>query len=136
MSSSLQDILEAIKRTVSQTGLNVYDHQSDVTNSPACVIMPHSISFTGAMAMGGDDYDFDLAIVVANVNTKEAQRKLNQYITGKGPKSLREHLFRNGSLGLPDVDCVIKGMRGYGGRFETATTNYVGAVLKLCVTTL
>lgn len=136
MSSSLQDILEAVKRTIGQAGLNVYDHQSDVTNTPACVILPADIDFTGAMSMGGDTYNFDLAVLVANVNTRDAQRKLNAYVTGKGEKSIREHLFRNGNLGLDDVDCVVKGVRGYGGNFETATVNYVGAVLKLCVTVL
>lgn len=134
MSSSLTDIREALKRTISQSGLNVYETVSDVTNSPAAVIMPDSGDFQGAMSMGGDVYLFDVAIVVAAHNIRDAQRKLDQYVTGKGVKSVREHLFLNPSLGLADVDCQTRGFRGYGGNFKAATTDFVGAVLKVCVT--
>lgn len=134
MTSSLSDIRDALKRTISQSGLNVYETVADVTNSPAAVIMPDTSNFQSAMAMGGDEYNFDIAIVVANVNTRDAQRRLDQYVTGQGPKSIREHLFRNDDLGLPDVDCAVKGFRGYGGNFKAATTDFVGAVLRVCVT--
>lgn len=134
MTSSLSEIRDALKRTISQSGLNVYETVPDVTNSPAAVVMPDTSDFQGAMRMGGDEYNFDIAVVVANVNTRDAQDKLDAYVTGQGPKSIREYLFHNSDLGLPDVDCAVKGFRGYGGNFKTATTDFVGAVLRVCVT--
>jgi hypothetical protein len=134
MSSSLSEIRDAIKSTITQVGLNVYETVSDVQNSPAVVVLPAEIDFTKAMARGGDEYKFDLCVLVARTETRLAQEKLDQYITGKGPLSIREFLFVNSSLGLPDVDCIVERMRGYGGSFDTAGTNFVGAVLRLCVT--
>jgi hypothetical protein len=130
----MSQIRDAIKSTVSQVGLNVYDTVPDVSNSPAVVVLPVEIDFTKAMARGGDTYKFDLAVLVARTESRAAQEKLDQYITGAGPKSIREFLFHNSSLGLPDVDCIVEKMRGYGGTFDTATTNFVGALLRLCVT--
>lgn len=134
MTSSLSQIRTAIKATISQAGLNVYDHEVDVQNSPACVVKPADALFSGAMRMGGDTYRFDLFVVVARTDTRLAQEKIDQYVTGQGPKSIREYLFHNSSLGLPDVDSMVEKMSGYGGTFDTAGTNFVGAVLRLCVT--
>jgi hypothetical protein len=134
--SSLTEIRDALKRTISQSGLNVYETVPDVTNTPAAVIMPDVSNYVGAMAMGGDEYYFDIPILVAAVNIREAQRKLDQYVTGKGEKSVREFLFRNSNLGLDDVDCIVKGFKGYGGSFKASTVEMVGAVLKVCVVVL
>lgn len=134
--SSLTEIRDALKRTISQAGLNVYETVADVTNSPAAVIMPDDADYQGAMAMGGDEYHFDIPVLVSAHNIRDAQRQLDQFVTGRGEKSIREFLFRNSNLGLDDVDCFVKGYKGYGGGFKTAMTNQVGAVLKVCVVVL
>lgn len=136
MTSSLAQIRTALGATIGQAGLNVYDTVPDVTNSPAVVILPDDADFEGAMRMGGDEYRFDVCIMVAAHNIRDAQEQLDAYVTGKGPKSIREHIFRNPKLGLPDVDCQVRGYKGYGGSFKTAMTNSVGAVLKVCVVVL
>jgi hypothetical protein len=134
--SSLTEIRDALKATITQHGLHVYETIPDVTNSPAAVILPDDADYSNAMAMGGDEYHFDIAVLVAAVNIRDAQRKLDQYVTGQGEKSIREYLFRNSNLGLDDVDCHVKGYKGYGGSFKTAMTESVGAVLKVCVVVL
>lgn len=120
---------------MSQAGLNVYDAVEDIVNSPAAVIEPHEIHYTQAMRMGGDRYDFNVYLLVANKVTREAQRSLDQYVTGKGPKSIREYIFLNSSLGLPDVDaCVERVVRNtYGANYTVGTTKFVGAALRVCV---
>lgn len=133
MTSSLGEIRDALKKTISQSGLHVYETVPDVTNSPAAVVMPDLADYQSAMRMGGDTYDFDVAIVVAAHNIRDAQRQLDKFVTGQGEKSVREFLFRNSSLGLDDVDCSVKGFRGYGGNFKGASTNFVGAVLRVRV---
>lgn len=134
--SSLTEIRDALKATIQQAGLNVYETVPDVTNSPAAVILPDVSDYANAMGMGGDEYHFDVAILVAAHNIRDAQRQLDQYVTGRGEKSVREFLFRNSNLGLNDVDCHVKGFKGYGGSFKTAMTNSVGAVLRVCVVVL
>ncbi|HVX91177.1 MAG TPA: hypothetical protein VHC20_06165 [Candidatus Paceibacterota bacterium] len=134
--SSLTEIRDALKKTISQAGLHVYETVADVTNSPAAVIMPDLSNFGTAMAMGGDKYHFDIPVLVAAHNIRDAQRQLDQFVTGKGEKSIREFLFRNSDLGLDDVDCHVEGFKGYGGNFKTSMTNQIGAVLRVCVVVL
>lgn len=135
MTSSMTDIRAALKYTIGTlTGLNTYDTIPDVTNTPACVVMPFGVDFTGAMAMGGDEYRFDLYVLVANTDPRNAQMSLDKYVTGRGPKSIRERLFYACDLGLPDVDCSIEKMRAYGGSPEVAGIKMIGAILRVCVT--
>lgn len=134
--SSLTQIRDALKRTIIQSGLNVYETVPDVTNSPAAVIMPDIADYLGAFGMGSDEYHFDIPVLVASHNIRDAQRQLDEFVTGKGEKSVREFLFRNSSLGLDDVDCIVKGFKGYGPGYKSATTEFVGAVLKVCVRVL
>jgi hypothetical protein len=133
--SSLTEIRDALKQTISQVGLNVYETVADVTNSPAAVISPSDSDYQRAMSMGGDEYYLDLFVSVAAHNIRDAQRQLDEFVTGQGPKSLREFIFRNRNLGLSDVDASVKGFRSYG-PYKTAMTNSVGAVLKVCVVVL
>ncbi len=133
--SSLTEIRDALKNTISRNGLHVYETVADVTNSPAAVIAPSDSDYSNAMAMGGDEYHFDLFVSVAAHNIRDAQRQLDELLTGQGEKSVREYLFRNSDLGLGDVDCHVKGFKSYG-PYKTAMTNSVGAVLKVCVVVL
>lgn len=134
--SSLTEIRDALKKTIGRSGLNVYETVADVVNSPAAVIMPDLSDFTGAMGMGGDEYHFDIPVLVAAHNIRDAQRQLDQLVTGRGEKSIREFLFKNSNLGLDDVDCVVTGFKGYGGSFKTSMTNQIGAVLRVRVVVL
>jgi len=134
-SSSLEDIVTAVKTVldVSFAELYVYGHQEDIVNSPAAVVQPDNGDFAVAMKMGGDTYRISMYVVVARTDTTTAQYTLNQYVTGKGSKSLREFFFTHYDLGLPDVNVFVEKMSGYGGHFDIGPTNYVGAKLHLRV---
>lgn len=134
--SSLSEIRKALATTMGQVGLNVYHRVPDVTQSPAAVILPSKSNYVVAMQQGSDTYEFDVAVLVANVNTEDAQDRLDELVTGRGDRSVRQHLYDNPSLGLSDVDCTVKGFDGYGGSFQSSAIDYVGAVLKVCVVVL
>jgi hypothetical protein len=138
MTSSLTDIRTALGNVLAPLGLQVYTTFTDVANTPAVVIdMANNptIEYTGAMHMGGDCYHFDLFILVANTDTKNAQVVLDQYITGQGPKSIRQALFQNSDLDLADVDAMAEGVRGYGGSpGAIAGIKMIGAIMRVCVT--
>lgn len=136
MTSDIGDIRLAVKKTLSRAGLNVYETIEDVVNSPAVMIEPHQSDYNGAMGMAADYYEFNLFVLVARKNTREAQHTLDALITGKGPKSIREFVWHNSDLGLGDVDANVTGvLKGtYNGSFAVSTISYVGAVMRLCVT--
>lgn len=134
MTSSLTDIRAALKATITQAGLNVYDTVQDVVNTPAAVIEPFDADFVVAMARGGDTYRFNLMVLQANTNTSNAQKILDPYLTGQGPKSIREFVFENCTLGLDDVDAVVVSMKGYNGSPDVAGIQMIGAILRINVT--
>jgi hypothetical protein len=136
VTSSLTEIRDALKRTIGQSGLHVYETVPDVSNTPAAVILPDISNYGNAFGMGSDEYEFDIAVLVAAHNIRDAQRQLDAFVTGQGQKSIREYLFRNSDLGLGDVDCHVRGFKGYGGNFKSSITNSVGAVLRVCVVVL
>lgn len=136
MSSSLTDIRAALKETMAQAGLEVYDTVPEVKNTPGAVIEPTKADFTGAFHQGGDTYHFFVFVLVANTDPRNAQQVLDQYVTGKGPKSIRDFLWQNSTLGLPDVDSVVTMMDGYNGRFEESGVQMIGARLRVVVTVL
>lgn len=135
MSSTLPEIRDGIKKTLAMIELNVYDTIPSVTNVPAVVVVPWRTEYGTAMAMGGDKYEFNLGVLVQSVDPREAQEQLDAYINGKGEKSIREHIFHNCTLGLPDVDANCEGLLkdSYGGNYESAGNKYLGALLRLCV---
>lgn len=137
MTSSLTDIRTALGATIAQVGLQVYSTVADVVNTPACVVdlaNNPTVSFSGAMHMGGDEYFFDLLILVANTDVKNAQVILDSYVTGQGSTSIRQALFNSGGLGLGDVDAMAKSVRGYGGSPKVAGIQMIGAIMRVCVT--
>lgn len=136
---SLGDIRVAVKNTISQAGLATFDTIEDVAIGlpAACMIEPYVSDYEGAMRMGTDSYAFNLYVLVARKNTREAQHTLDDYLSGRGPKSIREFVFRNSDLGLQGrVDAIVEGLvkNTYNGNFKVSTTSFVGAVLRLCVT--
>lgn len=135
MSSSLTDIRNALATTLNGLGLQVYSTVVDVVNTPACVIdmaQQTSIDYTSAMHMGGDMYHFELLIFVANTDTKNTYAILDQYVTGKGAKSVRQTLFSG--IGLADVDAMAISVRGYGGSPKIAGIEMIGAIMRVVVT--
>ncbi|WP_055563607.1 hypothetical protein [Streptomyces atriruber] len=143
--ASLTDIRSALKATVKSEipELNVYSEVSDVQQVPAVVVMPAGTSlsgmacdFNGAMGRGMDVWTLDLYVLVARTDGSLAQRSLDQYVTGSGPKSLRQIIYQNPALGLDDgTDAHAEGIREYGGSFMTAGIQHVGAVVRLTVRT-
>jgi len=137
--ATLAEIRFGIKEVLQEAieGMHVYDDVMDVVQSPACVVQPdpkQTAEFDQAMARGHDKWYINVYILVARNDTKSAQQKLDALVSGAGDRSVREALW-NEDLGLPGTVCSTMGLSGYGGSFDVAATNYVGAVLRLCVIT-
>lgn len=142
--ASLTEIRAALKATLKGaiSELNIYAEVSDVTQAPAVVVMPAAPSlsglacnFNGAFGRGMDEWTLDLYVLVARTDGALAQQKLDQYVTGKGAKSIRQVLFQNSAIGLTDTDVHVEGVRDYGGMFQSAGIPHVGAVLRVTVRT-
>lgn len=135
--ATLAAIRDGIKDTLMQNiaGLHVYDTVPDDHAVPCVLVVPQSADFHVSMARGSDTWEFDLVVIVSRVDVRAGQDQLDAFVSGSGAKSVRQVIFQNSTLGLENTDSTVKSMKGYGGNYDTAGNNYVGAVLRLVVTT-
>jgi hypothetical protein len=108
---------------------------------PAVIVMPRRCGF--GLAMGGgvrDSYDLDLVVVVQTADEALAQAALDPFLSGTGPRSIRQAIFlacasRGNGLGLAETRAAVTGWGAYGASFRFGTASYLGAVLACTVTT-
>lgn len=136
---TLTEIRAAIDNTVQSRipGLRGFNEVTDVTQLPAMVVMParDTADFNGAMGRGMDTWRFDLYLLVQRGEASVAQAALDQYVSGSGPRSLRQCFYENADLGIGVDDSHCEGVREYGGKFQTARIDHVGAIVRLTVRT-
>jgi hypothetical protein len=130
--SSLANIRVALANVLDQEveELNVYQNIPDVFQFPAAIIRPDGADFSGAMSRGDDVWKFDLFILVGRADIANSAELLDDFVSGSGLSSVRAAIEGNYQL-LDDTSVFVRGVKAYGGGFETARTKHVGAVLKL-----
>lgn len=137
--ATLKEVRQAIGRTLEDNlgaVLNVYDTMPDVTQLPAAVVIPHQANFAISMQRGTDEWEFRIPVLVPRMDYEVNQDSLDDFLSGSGANSVRRVLYENPTLGLNDgTDAFVSGMLGYGGKFETAQINHIGAILKVTVRT-
>jgi hypothetical protein len=109
---------------------------------PAVIVLPKRVRFGPAMGGGvRDDYDLELVVVVQTADEDLAQARLDPYLSGTGPHSIRQAIFlacasRGAGLGgLPETRAAVTGWGNYGSSFRFGTASYLGAVVACSVTT-
>lgn len=134
--SSLAQIRAGLQETIDQAGieLEVYRTVVDVVQPPALVVQPTESDFHVSFARGSDRWDLDLIVMVSLREIELAQDELDEYVSGVGPKSIRQVIAGNKSLGLTDTDASVSGMTEYGVK-TAASIDHLAAVLRLVVVT-
>lgn len=132
---SMRSVREAIVNAVKDANseINGYETVSDVTNVPAVVVGPPDIDFSKAMGRGLDELTFPLFILVGIPEMGIAQDRLDEFIYGSGPLSIRRAIWNDPSLGDVVEDSDITKMRDYGATYSTCKIPHVGATLILRV---
>lgn len=142
--ASLFEIRTAIREAINAQieGMIVYDHPDEIMEVP-CIVVELSpkdtADFKGAMGRGLDTWNFDLCVLVSTAgDTGIAHQELSEYISGAGPKSIREIFFELPSLCDDGTDGFVDGIRDYGGKFQQASERniaHLGAIVRLVVRT-
>lgn len=135
--ATLSAIRQAIETTIlNNLDIQVYSNVPDVATVPAVVVMPRQADFTVTMGRGFDTWFIDLYVLTSRSVIGEGQSALDAYVNGSGTTSIRQVIFNNRDLGLVgEVDAHISGMSRYGGNFDVAQVQHIGAVLELVVQT-
>jgi hypothetical protein len=129
---ALADVIEA---HVTSEELNVFTYIPDLIQTPAICIEPHMSKYDGSMSRGDDMWRFSVYIVVQRTDAEDSQDFLDGFLEGTGPRSIREAIYNNTDLGLPDCQAFVTGMHEYGGGYRDARIDVIGAVLRVDVHT-
>lgn len=134
--SSFSQIRTALRDTIVAAipELHGYDRIPEDAHLPAVIVEPDTGDFHVSMSMD-TTWMFSVVVLVSRVDSERGQDALDQYIDGYGPKSIRQVLFNNASLGLPDTDACACVMNNYGGSHKAGGIDHIGAAIKVSVTT-
>lgn len=112
-----------------------YDTVPDISQLPAVIVEPTAADFATTMGAGMDEWNFNIFVMCSRVQAAIGQTQLDGYVNGWGPNSIRQVIYENSDIGLDSTDAMVTGMRGYGGQWEIAKVEHVGAILRVCVRT-
>jgi hypothetical protein len=135
--STLKQVRAAVGTTVnaniSSPNMMVYSRVPANPIVPCLVVVPATADYLLTMNRGGDDWYFDLHILVPSADDDVGQDLLDEYVAGRGARSIVTIVHANPSLGLADVSAVVTGMTAYNYRFDAVGVAHIGATLRLRV---
>jgi hypothetical protein len=134
--ATLAQIRAGIKTTLEAAipDLHVYPHIVSVQRLPAVVVYPADADYRQVMRRAHMEWPLDLYVLCSAAEDTLGQYELDELIDITGPRSVVEALFGE-DLGLDGTQTHVATMTRYGGRFDSAGVDHVGAVLRLTVHT-
>jgi hypothetical protein len=107
------------------TGLRTAAEIPDLPNPPIAVVSLDSVNYDQAFAKGMTSYTFTVTVIVGRSAEREAQRKLDGYIT-PGANSVKNAIESNKTLGGYAYDCRVVSMNSVGS-VTISDTTYLAA---------
>jgi hypothetical protein len=94
-------------------GLRAVAEVPDLPNPPIAVVSLNSVSYDRAYANGMTSYLFTVTVIVGRVAEREAQRRLDSYIS-TGSSSVKYAIESDKTLGGNAYDCRVVSMDSVG----------------------
>jgi hypothetical protein len=113
------------------SGLRTAAEIPDLPNPPIAVVSLNSVTYDGAYAKGMTTYNFSITVVVGRVAEREAQRKLDAYIS-TGASSIKSAVESDKTLGGYAYDCRVVSMDSVGS-LTVSDTTYLAADFTVAV---
>lgn len=126
-----EGLAEAVRRGV--PALRPYAKVPDSFTTPAAMVFgPERIRYDSTMARGSDEYRFPLRVYVGRVDEKGAQDRLDAFVSGAGPQSLKVAIESDPTLGGVVDFARVEEARNYG-PYQSGQANYLGVELLVFV---
>jgi hypothetical protein len=123
---SIADIRTGLATNVARiSGLRVSKEIPDNPNPPVAVIMLSNVAYDGAFKRGLVTYNFVITIIVGRAAEREAQRKLDGYIS-TGSSSLKAAVEYDKTLNGSAFDVRVSEMSNVG-TVSLGEVNYLAA---------
>jgi hypothetical protein len=106
-------------------GLRTASEIPDLPNPPIAVVSLDSVNYDQSFANGMTNYTFTITVIVGRTAEREAQRKLDAYIS-PGANSVKNAIESNKTLGGYAYDCRVVSMNSVGS-VTISDTTYLAA---------
>jgi hypothetical protein len=113
------------------SGLRTAAEIPDLPNPPIAVVSLDSVTYDQAYAKGMTTYTFTITVIVGRSAEREAQRKLDGYIT-PGANSVKNAIESDKTLGGNAYDCRVVSMNSVGS-VTISDTTYLAADFSVTV---
>jgi hypothetical protein len=107
------------------SGLRTAAEIPDLPNPPIAVVSLDSVTYDQAYAKGMTNYNFTITVIVGRSAEREAQRKLDGYIS-TGANSIKNAVESDKTLGGNAYDCRVVSMNSVGS-VTISDTTYLAA---------
>jgi hypothetical protein len=107
------------------SGLRTAAEIPDLPNPPIAVVSLDSVTYDQAYAKGMTTYSFTVTVIVGRTAEREAQRKLDGYIS-TGANSIKNAVESDKTLGGYAYDCRVVSMNSVGS-VTISDTTYLAA---------
>jgi len=94
-------------------GLRSVAEVPDLPNPPIAIVALNSVTYDRAYANGMTSYNFTITVIVGRVAEREAQRRLDSYIS-TGSSSVKSAVESDKTLGGNAYDCRVVSMDSVG----------------------
>ena len=113
------------------SGLRTAAEIPDLPNPPIAVVSLDSVTYDQAYAKGMTTYSFTVTVIVGRTAEREAQRKLDGYIS-TGANSIKNAVESDKTLGGYAYDCRVVSMNSVGS-VTISDTTYLAADFSVTV---
>jgi len=113
------------------TGLRTAAEVPDLPNPPVAIVALNSVTYDRAYAKGMTSYTFVITVIVGRAAEREAQRKLDGYIS-TGASSIKSAVESDKTLGGYAYDCRVVSMDSVGS-LTVSDTTYLAADFTVAV---
>jgi hypothetical protein len=113
------------------SGLRTAAEIPDLPNPPIAVVSLDSVTYDQAYAKGMTNYNFTVTVIVGRSAEREAQRKLDGYISA-GANSIKNAVESDKTLGGNAYDCRVVSMNSVGS-VTISDTTYLAADFSVTV---
>jgi hypothetical protein len=107
------------------TGLRTAAEVPDLPNPPIAIVALNNVSYDRAYANGMTSYTFAVTVIVGRAAEREAQRRLDTYIS-TGSSSVKYAVESDKTLGGNAYDCRVVSMDSVGS-LTISDTTYLAA---------
>ena len=106
-------------------GLRTAAEVPDLPNPPIAIVALRSVTYDGAFNNGLTNYNFAVTVIVGRAAEREAQRRLDAYIS-TGASSVKSAVESDKTLGGNAYDCRVVSMDSVGS-LSISDTTYLAA---------